>query len=73
MLSNTSRLLRYTFVFIIVVLFAGTGCVSTQKHIAQARKQESLCDLSRLGKNKYFYSSYYERKLSKSTKKLGGR
>jgi hypothetical protein len=38
--------------------------------LVSVKSKESLCDLSHLGRNKYFYSTNYQRKLTKSTKKI---
>lgn len=64
------KILISTFVFIFIVLLTGTGCASVKKNRVYSKSKESLCDLSHLGKNKYFYSAYYKRKLSKSIKKI---
>jgi hypothetical protein len=72
-MSKTVRILKYTWVFVIIVLFAVTGCASAKKTKFSLKTKETLCDLSHLGRNKYFYSSYYQRKLTKSTNKIGGR
>jgi hypothetical protein len=54
-------------------LFTGTGCASAKKNSFYFKKEESLCDLSRLGRNKYYYSANYQRKLSHNTKKIAGK
>jgi hypothetical protein len=61
------RILKYIFIFI--VLFTGTGCASVKKNRIHPKRKEALCDLSHLGKNKYFYSAHYQRKLAKSFRK----
>lgn len=69
-MSKAIRILKVTFIFIFIVAFTCTGCATTMKNKIYSRKKESLCDLSHLGKNKYYYSKYYERKLTKSIKKI---
>jgi len=64
------RIVKYVFAIFLVVFFACSGCASAKKNFIHSRSEESLCDLSRLGKNKYFYSAAYQRKLTKSTKKI---
>jgi hypothetical protein len=69
-MSRFSRILKYEFFLLLITIFTLTGCASAHKTYFAKKKQESLCDLSRLGKNKYFYSGYYERKLTRTTKKI---
>jgi hypothetical protein len=68
-MSKPGRITENIIFLVIILLLSGTGCASAKKKYVQSKRQESLCDLSRLGKNKYFYSSYYKRKLSNSFKK----
>ena len=70
-MPNPIRKIKYTFVFILIVLFAVTGCAPVKKNKDIFLTKESLCDLSHLGRNKYFYSAHYQKKLTKSTKKIG--
>ncbi len=68
------RILKYLFIFLLIALFTGTGCASAKKNIAYSmKKKESLCDLSHLGRNKYYYSNYYQKKLARSIKKISGK
>jgi hypothetical protein len=80
MMLNAIKISIKIIVLVIAVLCTGTSCasakknsVSTKKHIIQSKMQESLCDLSRLGKNKFFYSTYYKKKLARSIRKIGGK
>ena len=66
----TVRKLKYASVFLFFVLFTGPGCASAKKNVFSLKQKEALCDLSRLGKNKYFYSGAYQRKLTKSIRKI---
>jgi hypothetical protein len=73
-MSKEIRILKYSFIFMLIALLAGTGCASAKKNIAYKNKQkDSLCDLSHLGRNKYYYSNYYQKKLARSTKKISGK
>jgi hypothetical protein len=64
------RLYKVIFIFLIIALLAVSGCASTKRHIIANKKQQALCDLSRLGKNKYYYSKPYHRKLHQSERRL---
>jgi hypothetical protein len=70
LMSKSVRILNYTFAISLIALFACSGCVSAKKNYVYSKNKESLCDFSRLGKNKYFYSGTYQRKLRLSNKKI---
>jgi len=72
-MQKTIRSLKYACVFLLIALFTNTGCASSRMNLAYIKSKESVCDLSRLGKNSYFYSVNYQRKLVKGTRKNGGR
>ncbi|MGD0582951.1 MAG: hypothetical protein ABR974_08415 [Bacteroidales bacterium] len=64
------RIFKIIFILVSVVAITGTGCVSERKKYITYKKAESTCDLTRMGKNKYYYSSHYQRKLDKSIKEI---
>jgi hypothetical protein len=70
---KTIKILKYTIIIVIIILFTGTGCASAKKTRFTLKNKETVCDLSHLGRNKYFYSAYYQRKLINSTKKISSR
>ena len=72
-MSKTIRTLKYSLIIVIVVLFTTTGCVSAKKSRLYYKAKNSVCDLSRLGKSKYFYSGRYQRKLRKSELEISGK
>jgi len=70
-MSKAIKILEYLFVSAFIVLFTCTGCATVKKNKFHSIRKESLCDLSHLGKNKYFYSKSYGRKLAKSERRIG--
>jgi len=55
---------------LILVLFTGTGCATTNKSSGfNKKKQASHVNASQLGRNKFYFSTGYQKKLSKSYKK----
>jgi hypothetical protein len=71
-MSKTFRILKFTIALIFFVLFAGTGCASVLKTKFNHKKKDSYCNLAQLvGPDKYYYSDRYQRKLKKSTKRIG--
>jgi energy-coupling factor transporter transmembrane protein EcfT len=67
-MSKALRILKY-FLIIILIAFV-SGCAST-KHSSSYRKKMkgSKVHTSQLGRNKFFFSSGYQKKLFKSYKK----
>jgi hypothetical protein len=58
--------------FIILVLSAlllMPGCASSKKNVYQASRRNSYIDTSQLGRNKYFFSKQYQKKLYRYKKK----
>jgi len=72
MMAITSRIIKVLSVFVFFVAVTITGCVSARQNYIKHKKEESTCDLSRMGKNKYFYSRHYQRKLERSIKEISG-
>jgi hypothetical protein len=62
------------FLLILVVLFAGSGCVS-EKKVAKsyAMNTGSSCSLAHMGKNKYFYGKKYQNRLKKNVRVIDKR
>jgi len=58
--------------FIILILSAimlMPGCASTKKNPYHSSRKNSYIDTSQLGRNKYFFSKKYQKKLFKFKKK----
>lgn len=70
---KASSILKYSFPFLLIVSFTVFGCATAKKGKPPTKQDQALCDLSRLGRNKYFYSGYYQRKMQRSIRKIGGR
>ena len=69
-LALTMKILKYLFALLLTIALTSTGCVSVKKSRIPDKKAQAACDLSHLGKNKYYYSKYYQRKLHRSFKKI---
>jgi hypothetical protein len=66
------RVYLRSITFIILVLAAlmlMPGCASSKKNVYQANRRNSYIDTSQLGRNKYFFSKKYQKKLYKYKKK----
>ena len=63
-------ILKIFFVFLVVSIYAGAGCGSSNKGASIMKKnQASKVNASQLGRNKYYFSNTYQKKLTKSYKK----
>jgi len=69
-MSGQIRISKYILAGGIFLLFAFSACATKKKSIAAVKKKEALCDLSHLGKNNYFYSHSYQRKIKLRAKKI---
>jgi hypothetical protein len=64
------KIVRLLFLLLIIALFTSIGCATAKKDTFQnKRKQGSHVDASQLGRNKYYFSPNYQKKLTKSYKK----
>ncbi|MBK8883658.1 MAG: hypothetical protein IPN67_15135 [Bacteroidales bacterium] len=67
-MEKTIKILTLVFSFILIVLFF--SCASSKKNpYYDKRKKASHVNTTQVGRNKYFFSSGYQKKLYKSYKK----
>jgi hypothetical protein len=67
-MSKAIRLIRV--ILIIFLVAAVTSCAPSKKNTYyQKRKKASHVNTSQLGRNRYYFSDGYQKKLSKSYKK----
>lgn len=67
-MSETGKIIRY--IILLVLILGLTDCASSKKNsYAAKRKSASHVNTSQLGRNKYYFSSGYQKKLSKNYKK----
>lgn len=59
-----------TFIIVILsVIMVMPGCASSSKKMYKSARKSSYIDTSQLGRNKYFFSKKYQKKLFKYKKK----
>jgi hypothetical protein len=69
-MKSINRTIKLLVLICITVLLAGSSCAETKRsRIIQKTKTDS-CDLSEMGKNKYFHSTHYKRAITHSTRKI---
>jgi len=67
-MTKAFKILKYFSIFLIVLLIA--GCAPSKKNTYYAkRKKASHVNAERVGRNKYFFSPAYQKKLNSSYKK----
>jgi hypothetical protein len=76
-LNKIFRIVRIGLCFLVlllITLIAGTGCASDRKaREIMKRARASSCDLSHLGRNKYYYSPHYKKRLSSNVRDINRR
>ncbi|MGQ9619732.1 MAG: hypothetical protein ACUVTX_01955 [Bacteroidales bacterium] len=69
-MKSLFKLIKYCFLLILIIFLTGTGCASSRKNPwASKRSRASYVNTSRLGKNRYYFSVNYQKKLQKNYKK----
>jgi len=64
-MSKIKRILKYSLIFLVIAIFA--GCAPSRKNTWVAkRKEASRVNTSTLGRNRFFYSTNYQKKLQKN-------
>ena len=56
-------------ILILSVIMLMPACAASQKSTYNAKRKNSYIDTSQLGRNKYFFSKQYQKKLYKFKKK----
>ncbi|MFO7574623.1 MAG: hypothetical protein R6W67_05655 [Bacteroidales bacterium] len=66
-----SRFLKkYSYLILILVALVLAGCASSKKNNwIKERRKSGYVSTSRLGKNKYYFSNSYQKKLYRSMKR----
>jgi len=60
----------FKYLLIIILIATATGCAPSKKNPwLEKKKQNSRVSTTQLGRNKYYFSSGYQKKLSKNFKK----
>jgi hypothetical protein len=69
-MERFTKILKFGFVFLIFTSFLGTGCVTSKKNSYYSKKSKSShVSTSQLGRNRYYFSVGYQKKLTKNYKK----
>jgi hypothetical protein len=67
-MSKPVQILKY--LFLLVLIAAITGCASARQNPWQKKRSKaSRVNTSQLGRNKYYFSTSYQKKLLRTNKK----
>jgi uncharacterized protein (UPF0333 family) len=66
-MSKITRILNYSLLFLFIVIFA--GCAPARKNTWVAKRKTAVkVNTSTLGRNRFFYSNSYQKKLNRNYK-----
>ncbi len=69
-MTGIRRTIKFILFLCMVAMFTGAGCAEAKRSRIIQKTRINECDLSEMGKNRYFHSNHYKRNISHSTKKL---
>jgi len=61
------KYLKYLLILLIIVLMS--SCLASRKNPYARKKRQSHISATQLGRNKYFFSNSYQKKLKRSYRK----
>jgi PBP1b-binding outer membrane lipoprotein LpoB len=66
-MSKAIKILNYIFILILILIY--TSCAPAKKNpYYEKKKKSSQVNASQLGRNRYYFSSGYQKKLNKTFK-----
>lgn len=66
-MKRSGKILNFFFIILLVILLTGTGCAtSRQNPWLKKRAKASHVNTSQLGRNRYYFSVGYQKRLVKS-------
>jgi hypothetical protein len=68
-MQRAIKILNSTCILLFIILMAGSGCAVKKNPYTSGKKKASYVNTSQLGRNKYYFSVGYQKKLQKSVKR----
>lgn len=66
---KTIKVFNIVFLALLIIVITGSGCAAAKQNpYAKKRKSSSHVSTSQLGRNKYYFSQDYQKKLTKNYK-----
>jgi len=69
-MNGIKRTIKFLLLLCVVAMFTGAGCAEAKRSRIIQKTKINECDLSEMGKNRYFHSNHYKKKISQSTRKI---
>ena len=70
LMKRTRKILNYCLIILFTIMLMGTGCATARQNPWQKKRAKaSHLNTSQLGRNKYYFSVGYQKKLYKSVKR----
>lgn len=68
-MQKVIKIVKSTCILLLVILLAGSGCAVKKNPYQAKKKKSSHTNATQLGRNKYYFSVEYQKKLQKSVRK----
>lgn len=68
-MQKVIKIVNSTCILLLVILLAGSGCAVNKNPYQTGKKKTSHMNATQLGRNKYYFSVGYQKKLQKSVKR----
>lgn len=68
-MNKLEKILRLVLIALMIMLFTGSGCAVKKNPWTKKHTKSSIVNASQLGRNRYYFSTNYQKKLQKSVKK----
>lgn len=68
-MQKVIKIVKSTCILLLLILLAGSGCAVKKNPYSSGKKKTSHVNASQLGRNKYYFSVGYQKKLQKSVKR----
>jgi hypothetical protein len=69
-MKSIKKAISLVILLFLIGLFSGTGCAEAKRSKIIQKTKTDACDLSEMGRNKYFHSPRYKRNISRSTRRI---
>jgi len=69
-MNGIKRTIKFLLLLCVVAMFTGAGCAEAKRSRIIQKTKINECDLSEMGKNRYFHSNHYKKRISHSTRKI---
>lgn len=61
---------KYLLIFCLLAFITCSGCAESKRASIMKRTRIDACEMSQMGKNRYFHSKHYKRNISRNTRRV---